>query len=212
MLLPVAKTRTNELHEEPKCDRFSSFSDEELADIAKTDESALAALYRRHVDRIARYVSRRIRQQQEAEDVTSQVFMAMVRGLPKWKSGQAPFLAWLYRLATNAMISWHRRQKLRQWIGFSSEPVGKQSPPRDDVEELQFALQQLREPYLSTISLHYIEQLPIAMVAKVMGVSEGTVKSRLSRGRARLKEILETESQVHSIPKLNQGEPADDER
>jgi RNA polymerase sigma-70 factor (ECF subfamily) len=192
MLMLITKSRKTELHEENVCDRFSTLTDDELAERAKSDESALAALYRRHVQRIARYISRRIRQQQEAEDVTSQVFMSMVRGLPKWQSGNAPFLAWLFRLATNAIISWSRRQKIRRWIGLSSEPTSNPVLPMDDVEELNLAMQQLREPYLSTIVLHYIEQLPVTMVAKVMGVSEGTVKSRLARGRTILKHIIES--------------------
>ncbi len=191
-LLPIMETEKTNLHPETVCDRFSSVPDDDLAELAKSDREALAALYRRHFERIARYVVRRIRHAEEAEDVTSQVFMSMVRGLPKWKSGGAPFTAWLFRLATNAIISWNRRQKIRRWIGLSIDPVSSILREMDDVEELMMAMQQLREPYLSTVMLHHIEQLPVTFVAKVMGVSEGTVKSRLARGRSLLKQIIES--------------------
>lgn len=172
--------------------RLARKSDEELAELAKSDELAFSALYRRHVDRIARYVARRIATGHEVEDVTAQVFLAMVKGLPGWKPGDVPFIAWLYRLATNAIISWTRRQRLRRWIGLSSEPTAIPSPPQDDAEELHFALRQIPEPFQRTLILHYLEQLPVNTVAQILGVAEGTVKSRLTRGRSMLKRIIES--------------------
>lgn len=175
-----------------KLDPYLAMRDEELAVLAKSQELALSSLYRRHVDRIARYVSRQIPSRQDAEDVTAQVFLQMVRGLPRWMPSDVPFTAWLFRLATNAIISWIRRQRFRKWIGLSYEPMAIPDPPKDDVEELAFALQQVPEPYQRTLVLHYIEQLSVITVAQVLGVAEGTVKSRLTRGRTILKEILET--------------------
>lgn len=172
-------------------ERFSTMPDEELAERAKSDKQALANLYRRHVDRISRYVSRRISSQHEAEDVTAQVFLAMVRGLSSWSPSDVPFIAWLFRLATNAIVSWTRRQKFRRWIGLSSEPTVCHRP-RDDAEELHVALQSVPEPFQRTLVLHYIEQLSVITVAQVLGIAEGTVKSRLTRGRALLKQILES--------------------
>jgi RNA polymerase sigma-70 factor (ECF subfamily) len=172
-------------------DPLFASSDETLAEMAKSNEQALTVLYRRHIDRIARYVAHHIRSKHDAEDVTSQVFMAMVRGLPKWKDKQVPFVAWLYRLATNAIYSWMRRQRFRKWIGLGSDPTTNAIVPQDDIEEVRFALQQLPEPFQQTLALHYLEQLSVTTVAQVLGIAEGTVKSRLTRGRALLKELLE---------------------
>ena len=134
-------------------------SDETLAEMAKSNEQALTVLYRRHIDRIAHYVARHIKSKHDAEDVTSQVFVAMVRGLPKWKEKQVPFVAWLYRLATNAIYSWMRRQRFRKWIGLGSDPTTNAIVPHDDIEELRFALQQVPEPFRKTLAIHYLEQL-----------------------------------------------------
>lgn len=176
------------------CDPFSGLSDEELAGYAKTDGSAMANLYRRHFVRISRFVARRVSPGHEAEDVTAQVFLSMVRGLPKWSPTQSPFIAWLYRLAINAIISWSRRQRLRRWFGLSVDPLDRNSKPMDDAEELHVALRLTPEPYQRTLTLHYIEQLPVATVAQILGVAEGTVKSRLARGRTQLKRILESKT------------------
>lgn len=195
-LLEIIVGKEIELNEEPahqsSLDRLGLMPDEELAEVAKTNETALSMLYRRHVDRISRYVARRITTECEAEDVTSQVFLAMVKGLPNYQTRDVPFIAWLYRLATNAIISWTRRQKFRKWIGFSTEPAARAIPPQDDAEELHFALQQVEEPFQRTLVLHYIEQLPVSTVAQVLGVAEGTVKTRLMRGRCMLRDILES--------------------
>lgn len=171
-------------------DRFAALSDEELAELAQLDEAALSCLYRRYVDRIARYVGRRIMSRHEVEDVTAQVFLTMVRGLRKWKRNEAPFVAWIYRLATNAVISWSRRQKLRRWIGLESEPAAAVTDSAEDAEELQAALLNVPEPFQRVLVLHYIEQLSVSTVALTLGVAEGTIKSRLTRGRSMLKQIL----------------------
>lgn len=172
-------------------DPLQELSDELLAEMARSSEQALSILYRRHVDRMARYVARHIRSRHDSEDVTSQVFLAMVRGLPKWKRNQVPFIAWLYRLATNAIYSWMRRQRFRKWIGLSNDP-STAIEPLDEIEEVVFALQQIPEPYQQTLTLYYLEQLSITTVAQVLGIAEGTVKSRLTRGRSLLKELLES--------------------
>ncbi len=173
-------------------DRLGALSDEELAELAKVDEAALSSLYRRYVDRIARYVGRRIMSRHEAEDVTAQVFLTMVRGLPKWKRSEAPFVAWIFRLATNAVISWTRKQKFRKWIGLEAEPTAAGGVSSDEVEELQMALLQVPEPFQRVLVLHYIEQLPVTTVAQILGVPEGTIKSRLTRGRCMLKQVLDS--------------------
>lgn len=173
-------------------DRFALLSDEELAELAQLDEAALSSLYRRYVDRISRYVGRRIMSRHEAEDVTAQVFLSMVRGLRKWKRNEAPFIAWIYRLATNAVVSWSRRQKLRSWIGLGTEPAVDVGDASEEVEELQAALLKVPEPFQRALVLHYIEQLPVSTVTQTLGVAEGTVKSRLNRGRSMLKQILDS--------------------
>lgn len=109
----------------------------------------------------------------EAEDEKAQVFLAMVKGLPGWIPSDVPFIAWFYRLATNAIISLTRRQRLRRWIGLSLEPTAIPSPPQDDAEELHPALRQILEPFQRTLILHYLEQLPVNTMAQILGNAGG---------------------------------------
>jgi RNA polymerase sigma-70 factor (ECF subfamily) len=166
-------------------------SDEDLAARAATDAEALATLYRRHFERIARYVGRRVMTTHEAEDVTAQAFLAMVRGLPKWRRTGVPVLAWLYRLATNSIVTWSRRRRLRKFFGLVTEPLDERTAPRDDAEELRHALTQIPEPFQTALTLHYLEELPVETVAAVMNAAAGTIKSRLARGRELLRQRLE---------------------
>src|SRR2546428_3553002 len=75
---------------------------------SKGESAAFGLLYDKHVDAIYRYVYYRVRDDAEAEDLTSDVFMRALRAMPRYEPRQA-FLAWLYRIARNAVIDRARR-------------------------------------------------------------------------------------------------------
>src|SRR6266581_5119604 len=75
---------------------------------AKGDPAAFGVLYDRHVSAVYRYVYYRVRDDAEAEDLTSDVFMRALKAMPRYEPRQA-FLAWLYRIARNAVIDRARR-------------------------------------------------------------------------------------------------------
>src|ERR1700752_1940100 len=77
---------------------------------SKGEAAAVGLLYDRHVDAIYRYVYYRVRDDAEAEDLTSDVFMRALKAMPRYEPRQA-FLAWLYRIARNAVIDRARRGK-----------------------------------------------------------------------------------------------------
>src|SRR5258708_23862066 len=102
-----------ELPNSPSGDAVNSAEREEDAALARRASSgeaeAFGALYDRYVERVYRYVFYRVRNEAEAEDVTSDVFMRALRAMPKYEPRQA-FLAWLYRIARNAIIDRGRPQ------------------------------------------------------------------------------------------------------
>ena len=102
-------------------DVVSSAEREEDAALARRagsgEAEAFGVLYDRYVDAVYRYVFYRVRNEAEAEDVTSDVFMRALRAIPKYEPRQA-FLAWLYRIARNAVIDRSRRQGARQQVSF----------------------------------------------------------------------------------------------
>src|SRR4029079_15275735 len=87
----------------------------ELVEAAKHDTDALSALYRLHHAAVSRHIVRRVGKLGTAEDLTADVFLAMVRYLPNYRVGETPFRAWLYRLATNRVNKWARWQRRRAW-------------------------------------------------------------------------------------------------
>src|SRR3989449_10639911 len=76
------------------------------------DPAAFGQLYDRHVEAVYRYVYYRVRNDAEAEDLTSDVFMRALRAISRYEPRQA-FLAWLYRIARNAVIDRSRRTRIQ---------------------------------------------------------------------------------------------------
>lgn len=75
------------------------------------DQNAFAALYRAYVDKIYRYIFFRVESTQTAEDLTAEVFLRMVEGLPNYEDRNTPLLVWLYRIAHARVIDHYRRYR-----------------------------------------------------------------------------------------------------
>jgi RNA polymerase sigma-70 factor (ECF subfamily) len=163
----------------------------ELIEAAKHEPDALSALYRLHHGAVSRYVMRRVGQANTAEDLVADVFLQMVRYLPKYRVGTTPFRAWLYRLATNRVNRWARWQRRRAWQVLHD--IAQHDPAErrhDEAEHVRASLLTLPLHFQSVVALHYLEELSIAEIGQVLGCAEGTVKSRLARGRELLRSIL----------------------
>jgi RNA polymerase sigma-70 factor (ECF subfamily) len=160
-----------------------------LIESAKRDPQAMALLYRRHQPRISRYILRRLGDEHEAEDLTANVFLAMVAALPRYRCGKTPLAAWLYRIATNEIHAWIRRRRLRRFLGLSDE-LAAQRDCRDECEAVRCALAELPLHFQTAVALHHLEELSIEEVSQITRVPPGTVKSRLSRGRELLRAKL----------------------
>lgn len=172
-------------------DEASVPSEAALLSQAATDPAALAHLFHQHHGHIARYIRRRIGNEAIADDLTSEVFLAMVRYLPRFRFQQIPIRAWLYRIATNQVNRWVRRSRR-----YSSDPAPEQCmessdhAQKEEAQRVRHALHQLPVHYQNALALHYLEELSIETVAQVLGCAVGTVKSRLSRGRELLRPLL----------------------
>ena len=141
--------------------------------------------------------------QAEAEDLTQEVFLRVFRSLKSFRAGEGRFVVWLGRLTRNLLIDHYRRSRQdrvtesldAQATGFeeSQAAMGRTEgmlAGREAGELLQSALQKLSPELRETVILRDLEELDYREVAQVLGVPEGTVKSRLNRGRAELARIL----------------------
>ena len=132
-----------------------------------------------------------------AEDAAQEAFVAAWRGLPRFR-GDSRFSTWLYRLTTNAAIDCLRREKRHR---DTDDLEGVELPdggdtPQESAERgetqaaVRRALSALSEEHRQVLLLRYMQELDYSEIAGALGVSEGTVKSRISRAKARLKELL----------------------
>lgn len=173
----------------------SADDERQLVRRARHDRAAFGELYRRHAGAIGSYIYRRTGDRHVTDDLVSEVFLSALRSVGGFRDRGKPVRHWLLRIATNAVNRWARRQRRllssHQSLSAASErsvAVADDSTVQDEQRLLiQQALLCLPEHAQSVLSLHYLEGLPVSDVAAVLGVREGTVKSRLSRAREALR-------------------------
>jgi RNA polymerase sigma-70 factor, ECF subfamily len=141
--------------------------------------------------------------EQEAEDLTQEVFLRVFRSLKSFRAGEGSFTVWLTRLTRNLLIDHYRRNKLAR----ATDSIEEQLPMIEDThatesrtegllagreasEALQKGLSKLSPELRETVIWRDLEELEYKEIAQVLNVPEGTVKSRLNRGRAELARIL----------------------
>ena len=160
---------------------------------------AFGILYDRYVDSVYRYVFYRVRNEAEAEDVTSEVFMRALRAIPKYEPRQA-FLAWLYRIARNAVIDRSRRRSTRQQVSFEdalAHPNADQVVNPDegllagsDASAVRRAMQKLTPLQQEVIVLRFVEGYSTHEIADLVGKREGTVRGIQFRALEALRALI----------------------
>jgi RNA polymerase sigma-70 factor (ECF subfamily) len=168
-------------------DENGSDSDSVLIAQAKEDPEAFGLLYERYVDRIYRYVYYRTGNRKDAEDLTAKTFY--LKGLPRYEDRGAPFAAWLYRIAHNAVANWHRNRSRHPVVALDAI-----APPREERpspqrlieagEEQNFlldAVRRLNPDRQELLILKFVEGMTNAEIGDVMGRTEGAIKSLYHR-------------------------------
>jgi RNA polymerase sigma-70 factor (ECF subfamily) len=155
-------------------------------------EAALAELYRACYRRLVTQLYAFTSDLTEAQDVVQEAFaraLARTQGLTDMDSPEA----WLRTVAINVVRRRWRRRKVFDTIMLRDRPVQRlvESAPGPERADLRDALAALPRTYREVIVLHYLADLPVDEVARLLSVPVGTVKSRLSRGRAALASQLE---------------------
>ena len=168
------------------------------ADVARAragDTAAFAALVRRHQDRVFGFILRMLDARDEAMELTQDVFVKAWQALPGWRP-EARFSTWLLQIARNAALDQLRRRRLIQFAPLDDGMDVADTAPGPEARYasrqrqalLENALQQIAAEHREILLLREIEDLSYAELAAVLGIAEGTVKSRLARARAALLE------------------------
>lgn len=170
------------------------------------DVRAFEQLFQQYHRGIYNTIYQMTRNDADAADLTQEVFVRAYRALPRLQTPEA-FTAWLYRIAVNLSRNWLRdRGRIRVESlelpgeegeeGNTREIADPSGDPaallqtRDMQERVQKAIAGLSPDHRQVVTLHHLEGMPVEEIARVVGCSIGTVKSRLSRARENLKRKL----------------------
>jgi RNA polymerase sigma-70 factor (ECF subfamily) len=165
----------------------------DLAHHAITNTDAFAELYRRHLTRVYRYHIAHVGNVKDAEDLTSQTFMAALEGIRSFR-GSGSFAAWIMGIASKKRLMFFRTGKpeipLDAVVEYPSPelPTDKAAGQRLQLESVSRALRQISPDRAEALILTYFGGLSHAEAGQVLNKSESAVKMLVSRGLHDLRE------------------------
>jgi RNA polymerase sigma-70 factor (ECF subfamily) len=164
--------------------------------ILQGDQKPFGLLVGRYEKLVAGVAWRYGARSEEIEDVVSEVFIKTYRNLHRYRPEHA-FSTWLYRLAVNHVLDRARRARKERGRAEMPEQIadGSVDPDRELFSRergtlLRRALDDLQPRYKEAMFLVYVEGLKLGEAARVLGLPQGTIKTRLMRGRHALRRIL----------------------
>ena len=181
-------------------DMTSDDDAELLSRVQSGDRGAFAMLVDRHKDRLVNYLTVLVRNRERSEDLAQEVFLKLYLHAGRYEE-RGQFLPYLYRMATNLVRSEERTRRRRELLlhTFTANGNGHraQASPQAMLlsteigERVGEAIAALPLRYRSPLTLREIEGWSYQDIASALNCREGTVKSRIHRGRERLRRLLE---------------------
>jgi RNA polymerase sigma-70 factor, ECF subfamily len=174
------------------------------------DEAAFNEMVGRYWDRIYGMVHQLLRNQQDAEEVTQDAFIRAHRGLVNFR-GDAAFSTWLYQIATNLARNrywyWWRRKRdktvsfdqpvsedndtpLSEVFAAEMETPGDITVTQELVDHIAVGMEKISAKHREILILRNVKNMAYEEIADVLGISVGTVKSRIARARESLRETI----------------------
>jgi len=185
---------------------LAELSDEDLMWLLRKENmEAFESLARRYEKKLLNFLFRFVSSREQAEDLVQRTLLKVYRNRLKFKN-RGKFSTWMYTIAANLARDHLRKYRKYQFVSLD-EPVGENSNIIDFYREpdekkmtsleekemgqvVRIAIDQLPYPQRMAILLSHFEHMSYDDVARVLGCSKGTVKSRIFRAKARLKELL----------------------
>lgn len=172
--------------------------EEQLIERAKHNAEAFGLLYERYVDRIYNYIYYRTGDSHEAEDLTARVFYRALAHMDEYRQRGAPFAAWLYRIAHNLVANWHRDRGRRRDVRLDDIVAlaeKREGPERlaeqdEDARLLLGAMGKLPAERQELLIYKFVDGMSNAEIARIMGRSEGAIKSLYHRTLIALRDEL----------------------
>jgi len=175
-----------------------------IADCLQGQTDAFGQLVTRYQERLFGTLVTMLGSAEDARDVAQDAFVQAYQKLESFR-GQSAFYSWLFRIALNSSVDHHRRQRrptvsidaAREQSGAEPTDLHPETSPSFGIERterqklVQLALSKLSPEYREVLVLKEMEDLKYEEIATLVKIPVGTVRSRIHRGRAELKDILE---------------------
>jgi len=160
-----------------------------MVEAAQKDPGRFADLYEHNFERVYAFVARRVGSRDQAEDLTSEVFQQALANLRKFEWRGAPFAAWLYRIAANAIADRWRREA-RERSGLAEEDPTADSV---DVEQVEYQaalfrmVRTLPTDQRRVIEMRFAEEKSVREIARALRRTEGAIRQLQFRGLEKLR-------------------------
>ena len=159
------------------------------------DARAFDELVDRFQPRLWRYAYQLLGEEEPAREVLQEGWLAIIKSLPSLNEAGA-FPSWAYRIITHKASDWLRKRKRHRLVftEMADEAATPFTPPPPEADTMTAAMHTLSPASRALLSLRYADDLSISEIAVILGLPEGTIKSRLHRLRLRLRELLKVQS------------------
>lgn len=160
---------------------------------AQRNPRRFGVLYERYHEQIFLFIFKRMRDEEQAADVTSQVFLKAISNIRRYQFKGVPFNSWLYRIALNEVNQFFRDSKAQRHISIESsglyQLMDEVEEARDEsqIQQMLGVLDGLSPDDLQMIELRYFEKMPFKEIADIYHISENNAKVRLYRILAKMK-------------------------
>lgn len=160
------------------------------------DKDAFGKIYDHFFEQIYRYVFFRMKME-EVEDIVENVFIKVWLNLDKYEKRDFSFSSWLYKIAHNSVIDYHRSHRKIEPIDETIVDESEEAMPKKVVEnnlmseKVRAALNQLKEPYRQVVTLKFLNGLSNFEIAEILDEREGNIRVLQFRGLKELKKSLE---------------------
>lgn len=151
---------------------------------------ALRFLYLRHADEILRFVKTLVRDHHEAEDITQNVFIKLMRVIGKYEPREVPFSAWIRKVARNVALDHLRARRMTLFEDIQVADDDRRQVGRERNRDLCDALKRLTEDQREVLILRHIVGLSPTEIAKLLGKNENAIHALHHRGRLSLQSAL----------------------
>jgi RNA polymerase sigma-70 factor (ECF subfamily) len=163
----------------PQATLSDTIHSEELAIAAKTDEAAFSKLYEMYLPKIFAYVTRRIADRDEAEDIVSNIFLRVVSHIKNFDPQKSSFKSWIYTITTHMMIDYfrthgkrkHEELEAAEQVVDSAKNPAESAKTTQEKEKIHRVINRLPERHQKVIMLKYFSDLSLPEIAEALNIT-----------------------------------------